>query len=387
MDNAIENVPIDPIGLNFKGADQKGLADALVAAFPDPVELNAMLVARLDQPLNGITAPFPLPAAAFGVVGAYKARGHLLRLMAAARASQPDNPVLAAFVERFALATATPPKPKLDRLEKIVKDANRPFAVAVWRQRLEKREVCVCRIEVPTSAGIAYGTGFLVSPSRVLTNHHVVAPALPGYVGPKAEASKIVLRFDYKELLDKTTVNPGIEARLAQKWLIDSSPYSAIDLEDPPHARTPTLEELDYALIELAEPIGGAPIALGKNTDANAKVRGWIELSETPWPFTANSTLMIIQHPDGRPLSLAMETDLKMEENANQSRVTYRVSTEPGSSGSPCFNQYWDLIALHHAGDPLYPELDPKAYNEGIPIHRIVERLKRGGFTDGLTIN
>ncbi len=386
MDNPIENVPIDPLGLHFMGADQRGLANALVAAYPSPDLLNEMMVARLDQPLNGIAAPFPLNSAAFTVVGIYKARGHLLRLMAAARASQPDNAVLAAFVERFALATASPSKPKLDRLEKIVKKDGKPFAIAVWRALLEKREVCVCRVEVPTSAGVAYGTGFLVSPNRVLTNYHVIAPATPGYVGAKADPSKIIVRFDYKELPDKTTVNPGVEVRLAAPWLIDASPYSPIDLEDPPHAQTPTLDELDYALIELEAPIGSQPIALGANVDPNAKLRGWIPLSATPWPFKDQSTLLIIQHPDGRPLALAMETELAMEQNANQTRVTYRVNTEPGSSGSPCFNQFWELVALHHAGDPLYPELDPKSYNEGIPIHRVVERLQRGGFTDGMTI-
>jgi V8-like Glu-specific endopeptidase len=31
-------------------------------------------------------------------------------------------------------------------------------------------------------------------------------------------------------------------------------------------------------------------------------------------------------------------------------KVHYRAPTEGGSSGSPIFNQAWDLIALHHAG-------------------------------------
>jgi hypothetical protein len=385
MELALERIPPDPLSLNFKGADQRGLADALVAAFPDPTLLNEMMVARLDQALNGIASPFPYPSAAFAVVGIYKARGHLLRLMSAARASQPDNPVLAAFVERFSLATATPPTAQMERLEKIVK-LQKPFAIDIWRRRLEQREVCVCRIEVPTSAGISYGTGFLVSVNRVLTNYHVIAPLTPGYVGAKADPTNVICRFDYKELLDKTTVNPGVEVSLAKNWLIDFSPYSPIDLQEPPHAQTPTLDELDYAVIELADPVGGQPIPLGHDVDATAASRGTIPLSTTPWPFAEQSTLMIIQHPDGRPMALALETDLKMDVNANQSRVTYRVNTEPGSSGSPCFNQYWDLVALHHAGDPLYPELDPKAYNEGIPIHRIVERLKTRGFADGLTI-
>jgi hypothetical protein len=386
MTGSIDRVPTDPLTLNFTGADHKALADALVSAFPTPEHLDEMLTARLDQPLALVAAPYPLGQAAFAVVRAFKARGHLLRLMASARASQPDNPALAAVAERFALATPTPPQPKLDRLEKIVKAGSQPFAVAVWRQRLERRELCVCRVEVPTSAGIAYGTGFLVSPTRVLTNHHVIAPALPGFAGPTANPSKIVLRFDYKELLDKTTVNPGVEARLAENWLIDSSPHSSVDLENPPRTATPSLDELDFALLELAEPVGSQPIPLGRDADSRAMPRGWIELRSTIWPFATESTLLIIQHPNGAPLSLAMDVDAKMEVNANQTRVTYQTGTEPGSSGSPCFNQYWDLVALHHAGDPLYPALAPQGFNEGIPIHRIVERLRRLNLTEGMTI-
>jgi V8-like Glu-specific endopeptidase len=75
-----------------------------------------------------------------------------------------------------------------------------------------------------------------------------------------------------------------------------------------------------------------------------------------------------------------------MTVNANKTRVTYQTGTQPGSSGSPCFNQFWNLVALHHAGDPLYPDLMPGAFNEGIPIVRIVERLKTRNLADGLTI-
>ncbi len=55
--------------------------------------------------------------------------------------------------------------------------------------------------------------------------------------------------------------------------------------------------------------------------------------------------------------------------NANQTRVRYRTNTETGSSGSPCFNSDWDLVALHHSGIVKY--------NEGIPINCIVALLKQ----------
>ena len=270
----IDQVPTDPLSLGFKGADHKALADALERAFPDPAKLNQMLTARLDQALNAIAPPYPLSDATFEVVTFYKAKGHLLRLMAAARASQPDNAQLALVAEKFKLATQTQSQPQL---EKIVKKTSVPFDVAIWRERLAKRESCVCRIELPTNNGMAYGTGFLVGADLVLTNHHVMAPAIahrdgkftPG--GLQADPKKVIVRFDYKALEGKP-LNPGVEVALAEEWHVDSSPHSIADTQAKPKKDTPTTDELDYALIRLAESVGSEAIPLGKDTDKDAKV-------------------------------------------------------------------------------------------------------------------
>ena len=385
----LEQIPIDPIAQKFTGGDHKALAEALALAYPNPNLLDQMLTARLDQPLNAITAPYPLSQATFDVVTFYKAKGHLLRLIAAARASQPDNAALAVVGERFHMATPTRSQPEL---EKIVKKTSVPFPVAIWRERLGKREVCVCRVEVPTNNGMSFGSGFLVGPDLVLTNHHVMAPAIAGETGGftngglTADPTKVVVRFDYKELDDKKPANPGTEVLLADDWLVDSTPPSVADTQPLPKNDTPTLEELDHALIRLREPVGTLPIPLGKDADPSAKARGWIELPQADWPFTDQTALFIIQHPKGAPMALALDLEARMEVNANSTRVRYQTGTQPGSSGSPCFNQFWNVVALHHAGDPLYPDLQPGAFNEGIPISRIVERLKSKGLADGLTL-
>ncbi len=385
----MSQVPIDPLTLKVSGADQKALAEALAAAFPDPAQLNQMLVARLDQPLAGITAPYPLTQATWDVVAFYKAKGHVLRLIAAARASQPDNPLLTQVAGRFGLAVTSLPTPQL---EKIVKSTSVPFPVVIWRERLAQREVCVCRIELPTNNGMSFGTGFLVGPDLVLTNHHVMAPAIAGRDGTHTpggltvDPAKVVFRFDYKEMGDKTPVNEGVEVRLAADWLVDASPHSPADLQAMPKASTPTMDELDFALVRLSDAIGDAAIALGKDVDAHAKTRGWVSLPAAPWPFADQSSLFILQHPKGAPMNLALDLEAKMTLNTNGTRVIYQTGTEAGSSGSPCFNQFWDVIALHHAGDPSYPDLFPGSFNEGIPINRIVERLQAKGLTAGLTI-
>ena len=50
--------------------------------------------------------------------------------------------------------------------------------------------------------------------------------------------------------------------------------------------------------------------------------------------------------------------------------VYYRTATDPGSSGSPVFNQRWQLVALHHASS------SKKQANEGVRIDVIIKEIK-----------
>jgi V8-like Glu-specific endopeptidase len=63
----------------------------------------------------------------------------------------------------------------------------------------------------------------------------------------------------------------------------------------------------------------------------------------------------------------------------NDRLLHYRSPTEPGSSGSPVFNDQWELIALHHAGGTDLPRLNNHggtyAANEGITLPAIRKRL------------
>ncbi len=92
---------------------------------------------------------------------------------------------------------------------------------------------------------------------------------------------------------------------------------------------------------------------------------------------------MVLQHPDAAPLKLALEMSGIVALNGNQTRVTYTVNTEGGSSGSPCFNTDWELIALHHSGDPNFDRRDKPTCNQGIPFAAIMALLaKRGKLQD-----
>ena len=71
-------------------------------------------------------------------------------------------------------------------------------------------------------------------------------------------------------------------------------------------------------------------------------------------PLTRNSLnilkseyINIIQHPRGRHKEVVVQDNRVVR--ADNLVVHYSCDTEPGSSGSPVFNNQWKLVALHHA--------------------------------------
>ena len=61
--------------------------------------------------------------------------------------------------------------------------------------------------------------------------------------------------------------------------------------------------------------------------------------------------MTIIQHPLGGPKQIAITANQVV--NTYDYRLQYTTDTQPGSSGSPVFNDDWKVIALHHAGGNL----------------------------------
>ncbi len=91
-----------------------------------------------------------------------------------------------------------------------------------------------------------------------------------------------------------------------------------------------------------------------------------------------NQRVYIIGHPKGMKLQFSIKDNKLL---ALKDRfVHYRAPTQGGSSGSPVFNEFWELIALHHAGGFNVPRLDGNgvyAANEGISILSIVEQIRK----------
>lgn len=57
--------------------------------------------------------------------------------------------------------------------------------------------------------------------------------------------------------------------------------------------------------------------------------------------------------------------------NVGDPYVHYRTPTDPGSSGSPVFNQKWELVALHHASSSAL------SANEGVRMDRLLEAMRK----------
>jgi hypothetical protein len=380
----------DPPTLKVSGPQYEQLVGALVDAYPDYADLRAMARFRLDVNLATVAgANASLDEVVFLLVQHQKARGHFLRLLEAARASRPGNAALALVAEQFDLAMAAP---RDGALQRIVVESNSFLDVTRWRERLAAIEGRVCRIEVATNAGTTFGTGFLVGPDLVLTNYHVVEPAVCGergeYTagGQTATLKDIVLRFDYRQRVDGS-IAAGTTAGVA--GVVDASPPSPVDEQPLPKAGVPAADHLDYALLRVVTPAGARPLGespIGESAERSAEKRGVIGLPAADWAFTADAPLFIVQHPDGAPMKLALETRAVIGANGNGTRVTYRTNTCGGSSGSPCFNQHLDLVALHHAGDPNYQPLYHPEFNEGIPIAAIRAQLAARGRSDGVQL-
>ncbi len=193
-----------------------------------------------------------------------------------------------------------------------------------WLSRALELAAAICRVVTPAGPG----TGFLIAPDLLMTNHHVLPDA--------ATVDGTTAEFNYQ-------VNWAGELEPVRRYKLDSSHYV-------------TNKELDYAIARVKESPGD--------------LYGFIDLAKRSEP-TVNDFVSIIQHPQGGTKQVCF-TDNKVSAVFGD-LVQYSTDTEPGSSGSPVFNQRWEIVGLHHRGGGLAGP-DGKKYftNEGILISSVL---------------
>lgn len=192
----------------------------------------------------------------------------------------------------------------------------------------------VLRITVNTEDGPSHGTGFLVGPNRVLTNHHVLFDdrGRPG--------RDVVLHADF-EL--------GPDGRQHTGRAIHG-----VDASIRGDAA------LDWAVIDLAETLDDTPV---------------LELSGAA--PQKGDYVSIIQHPFGGLKKIALfHNEVRF---VDDTFVQYLTDTEAGSSGSPVLNTRWEVVALHHAWVAAADER-LQVRNEGVLIGPIAAALRAQGL-------
>lgn len=368
------------------GAQKKLLIEALTAAYPSYQKLAYMLELELDRNLAVLSADGPLDQVILSVIRQAEAQGWTDQLVTGAGFGNPGNPQLRDLILNGRLDNALAVRKAIDdptgsvqdlfpqagilgdgvgaELESLVNAAAGFQDVVGFATKLLEQASRVCYIPAVTADGRpSAGSGFLVGPDLVLTNHHVLADVIAGAAPP----TSVSCVFDYHAMADGT-VRRGTAFGLAESWLEASSPSSAVDVQSFPSG-LPSPDELDYAVIRLA----GAP---GRATMPTDRRRGWADLFDQLPSATPGLPLLIIQHPDQAPMQLAIDTQGVLSVNANNTRLTYGVNTLGGSSGSPCYTFDLALVALHHSG--RYASVP---CNEGIPISTIARHLHDTGHT------
>ncbi|MFH8800741.1 trypsin-like serine peptidase [Streptomyces sp. NPDC017936] len=173
----------------------------------------------------------------------------------------------------------------------------------------------VARISVRENGReLPLGTGFLVSPGLLMTNHHVLTDA--------EAARQCFVEFDAQVTVDNT-------------------PQSPTRLELDPDGFFVTDERLDYALVLVAAGADGRP---------PGETFGWNRLSAQPGKLVIGEPVNVVGHPMGRLKEIAVRDN--MLKVRLDDFLHYWTDTEPGNSGSPVFNDQWEVVALHHSGVP-----------------------------------
>ena len=352
----------------LQGRDFKALSEALRDAYRTPPELQRMLKFQMDLSLFDHT-PWNADYATivFDLLQHTESHNITGDLVLSARSSNPKNVPLLRFAQKHQAAVEAPGK---SALEAILNPHNIMFDVVKFRERLGEIEGQVCRIEL--AADEPLGTGFLLGPDVIMTNWHVMKGAITDGASP----DHFTARFGYKKMSDGT-VAEGTTFKV--KEVIDSSPPTSWELNPSSEKVVPTDEQMDYALIRVEGKPGFQSIQHGETPDPEAPERGWIKWPSNPeTDFDTNKVLFVVQHPKGRTMKLTANTVDEL--NVNNTRVKYQNDTEEGSSGSPCFNANWDLVALHHSGDPAYFA----RFNQGIPLQNIHNLLKERDLLSNL---
>jgi hypothetical protein len=336
-----------------------------------PERFDQMLFTRLSIQRTSITLANDMPTRFYDVLIDANHRGWTAKYVTAALEANPGSAPLRAFAVELGLNPIA--ANDATNLQKVVADESVFHDAEPFLAALGSRISWVCQVVVPGGGG----TGVLIAPNLVLTNHHVVASVLEKKIAP----GKVACIFDFKQLKGGQQLSPGRQVQLDPDWIVAWRPHSPEDTVRD--GGRPAPEQLDYAILRLAVKVGEEPVGETGASDIAAAPRGWLRLPSDDRPLEKNNPLFVLQHPllPGRltqePVQLSL--GVVLESPFSALRLRHNARTMGGSSGSPCFNANLEFVALHHAGDPVVP-WERAVWNQAIPVQNIVADLIAQGI-------
>jgi len=212
-----------------------------------------------------------------------------------------------------------------------------------------------------------FGTGFLIAPNILITNNHVFRSA--------SETFNCAVNFSYEKDKYTQSISNGTNFRLKSDVFF----Y--------------TCEDLDFTLVYVQE------VSIQGNVTLSTL--GTLSLIGAKGKIKFRSAINIIQYPGGGIKKYTTEDNYVTAIDDQKGIVFYTTDTETGSSGSPCFNEYWEVAALHYTAVPSTnaekqwlcadgsiwnPAMgEDKVHwiaNAGTSISKIIDHLKSGVFNE-----
>jgi endonuclease G len=175
---------------------------------------------------------------------------------------------------------------------------------------LTKRKVG--RIVIRDGQSKLYGTGFLVSQNLLLTNWHVFKTA------DQAKIAEVQFFYEYNAQGHPQT--PVIFKFDTGHFFNDRErDYCFVGVQEKDISGKYTLNDLGYLFLDKT---------LGKIGNKGEE------------------KLNIIHHPNGDFKQISIRENLFVD--IDDKRIYYKTDTARGSSGSPVFNDQWQVVGLHH---------------------------------------
>lgn len=206
----------------------------------------------------------------------------------------------------------------------------------------------ICRILTPDGAG----TGFIVAPDLIMTNHHVL---------PNPEiASHSIAEFNYQQA-------PAGGHLPSYRFCLSAEGFC-----------TSPMNKLDYSITrilwEKPDPTQSTQQEKFQSNAIDPRQWGVLSLNPNADPVPTEH-VSIIQHPNGGLKQIALTANQVV--NIQQQYLYYTTDTMPGSSGSPVFNDLWQVIAIHRSYGGLKEDPQGKKWyvNQGVLMSQIKKDL------------